>query len=69
MTQHILQDFSPSAVIVAIEQNFLGFTLAYVRTAHGHIQEEPELTWVYTGTPLSYFNGVMRTSSPVTAGW
>jgi GNAT superfamily N-acetyltransferase len=61
VAEHILQDFTPSAIITAIEQNFIGYTSAYVRTSGGQVHEEAELTWLYTGTPLSYYNGVVRT--------
>ena len=62
MAEHILQDFTPSAIIAAIEHNFIGYTSAYVRTFSGQVHEELELTWLYTGTPLSYYNGVIRTA-------
>jgi GNAT superfamily N-acetyltransferase len=58
----MLQDISTQEVIMAIEENFIGFISAYVRTGHGEVYEEPELTWVFTGTPLRFFNGVIRTS-------
>lgn len=60
--EHVLQDFTPSALINAIEQNFIGYTSAYVRAGGGQIHIEPELTWLYTGTPLSYYNGVIHTA-------
>ncbi len=62
MAEHILQDFTPFAVISAIEYNFIGFTSAYVRAFGGNVHEELELTWLSTSTPLSYYNGVIRTS-------
>jgi hypothetical protein len=62
MARQILEDFSASAVITAIEQNFIASTLAYVRTVQGYISEEPQLTWVFTGTPLHYYNGVIHTT-------
>jgi len=62
VTQDVLPDFTPSAVIAAIEQSFISFTTAYVRMGQGHVHEDPEMTWVYAGDPLSYFNGVIRTS-------
>lgn len=61
MVRHVLQDFSPPALIAAIEANFTGYTSAYVRAAGGQVHEEGQLTWLYTGTPLSYYNGVVHT--------
>ncbi len=57
----MLRDLSASAISEAIEQNFRDFTTAYVHTAHGEVHEETDLTWVYSGKRLSYFNGVLRT--------
>ena len=62
MKKHVLQDRRPAAIIAAIEENFIGLTSAYVRTSGGQVHIEPELTWLYTGTPLSYYNGVTRTT-------
>src|SRR5579885_2277396 len=62
MAEQILQDFTPPAIIDAIEQNFIGYTSAYVRASGGQVHEEPELTWLYTGTLLSYYNSVIRTA-------
>ncbi|HWS84402.1 MAG TPA: GNAT family N-acetyltransferase [Ktedonobacteraceae bacterium] len=62
MKNYILQDFSAQKTLEAIEQNFIGFISDYVCTGHGDIYEEPEHTWVFTGTPLKFFNGVIRTS-------
>lgn len=59
--QDILRSFSLRAVIPALEQNFIRCTLAYARTAGKDVHEEPEITWTYTGTHLSYFNGVLQT--------
>jgi GNAT superfamily N-acetyltransferase len=60
--KHILEDFTLSAIIAAIEDNFMGFTSAYVRAFRGQVNVGPELTWLYTGTPLSYYNCVTRTA-------
>jgi GNAT superfamily N-acetyltransferase len=62
VTEQILQDFTPAAIIDAIEQNFIGYTSPYVRASAGQVHEEPELTWLYTGTGLSYYNSVIRTA-------
>lgn len=62
MAKAILQDFTPSAIISAIEQAFIECTAAYVRPVQEQVHEEPELMWVFTGLPLSYYNGVMRTT-------
>ncbi|HEV2356314.1 MAG TPA: GNAT family N-acetyltransferase [bacterium] len=35
--------------------------MAYVRQAGGAVHEDPRLTWVSTGTPLRFYNGVVRT--------
>jgi len=58
----ISHEIPNSFVTAAIEQNFAAFTSAYVRVGHGEVYEESELTWVVTGSPLSYFNGVIRTA-------
>jgi hypothetical protein len=57
----VIEELPASVAIMAIEQNFIAFTSSYVCVGHGQVHEEPELTWVSTGTPLSYFNGVLRT--------
>jgi GNAT superfamily N-acetyltransferase len=62
MKNTMIQDISTQEVIMAIEENFIGFISAYVRTGYGEVYEEPELTWVFTGTPLRFFNGVIRTT-------
>lgn len=58
----ILQDFSREALIAAIEQNYIDFTCVYVRTARKQVHEDAQLTWVTTGTPLLFFNDVLRTT-------
>ncbi len=58
----VIHEIPPSFITAAIEQNFAAFTSAYVRAGHGEVHEEPELTWVATGSPLSYFNGVIHTA-------
>jgi GNAT superfamily N-acetyltransferase len=62
MKSNIVQDMSHQEVIAAIEQNFIGNIRACVQAGQGDVYEEPELTWVFTGTPLKWFNGVIRTS-------
>jgi GNAT superfamily N-acetyltransferase len=59
---YITYDAPVQDLITAIEQNFIGFICAYVRTGHGEVHEEPGQTWVLTGTPLRLFNGVIHTS-------
>lgn len=55
-----LQDFGREALIAAIEQNYIDFTCAYVQSAHKQVHEDAQLTWVMTGTPLEFFNAVLR---------
>ena len=62
MKNNILHTMSDQEVIAAIEQNMIGYISACVRTGREDVYEEPELTWVFTGTPLPFFNGVIRTS-------
>ncbi len=62
-SRKILTDFSPAAIVEAIEQSTVAATSAYVRLGNGEVHEDRELTWVSTGTPLIYFNGVVRTAS------
>ncbi len=66
MANHILHDLTPPAIVAAIEDNFLGYASAYVRTSGGEVHEVPELTYLYTGTPLTYYNGVVRTDITAT---
>ncbi len=62
MKDYITHEVPAQDLIAAIEQNFIGFIRAYVRTGHGEVYEEPGQTWVFTGTPLRLFNGVIHTS-------
>jgi ribosomal protein S18 acetylase RimI-like enzyme len=44
-----------------IEESLAAATVAYVRQGGGEAGEEHGLTWVSTGTPLRFYNGVIRT--------
>lgn len=61
----ILTDFSAEAVTEAIEQGLAEAVRAYVQQAGGTVHDEPQFTWVSTGSPLTFFNGVIRTRLPV----
>ncbi|HEY4032520.1 MAG TPA: GNAT family N-acetyltransferase [Ktedonobacteraceae bacterium] len=62
MKNNSVQNMSQQEIISAIEENFTGFFRACVQIGQGDIYEEPELTWIFTGTPLTLFNGVFHTS-------
>jgi GNAT superfamily N-acetyltransferase len=57
----ILTNFSAEAITEAIEQGLAEAVTAYVQQAGGTVHDEPEYTWVSTGSPLTFFNGVIRT--------
>ena len=62
MKNYVTHEAPVQELIAAIEQNFIGFIRAYVLHGHGEVHEEPGQTWVFTGTPLKFFNGVIHTS-------
>jgi ribosomal protein S18 acetylase RimI-like enzyme len=47
-----------------IERGLVAAAVAYVRQGGGEVHEEPALTWVSTGTPIPFYNGVIRTRLP-----
>lgn len=61
MENRLLADAAPPAIIPAIEESGVAVSSTYVHLGGGNVRDDPELTWVTTGTPLSFFNGVLRT--------
>lgn len=56
-----MRDDSPEAVDDIIERGLAAAAVAYVRQGGGEVHDEPALTWISTGTPLRFYNGVVRT--------
>ena len=58
--REILEDFSPSAVVAALEANILETFPRLGRTLHGHLRESPEAVWYSTGVAFGFYNMVVR---------
>jgi len=56
----ILEDFSPPAVVAALEANVLETFPRLGHTSHGHLQESPEGVWYSTGVAFGFYNMVVR---------
>jgi GNAT superfamily N-acetyltransferase len=56
----ILEDFSPPAVVAALEANILETFPRLGRTLSGHLQDSPEGVWYSTGVAFGFYNMVVR---------
>src|SRR5690242_15535569 len=52
---------APESVDELIERGLAAGLAAYVRQGGGEVHEEPALTWVASGIPARFYNGVVRT--------
>ncbi len=57
----ILQDFSAPALIEAIKANLFEYYEYLGRSPKAELHDSPNLTWLLTGIPHSFLNGVLRT--------
>jgi GNAT superfamily N-acetyltransferase len=57
---YILEDFSPSALIGAIEANQFEFSRDLARSPQVEMHEDPDIVWFVTGRPFPRFNRVLR---------
>ena len=55
----ILENFSPAALIVAIEANAVETCTRLGRTSRGQRQENPEVVWYSTGVASAFYNMVV----------
>lgn len=56
----MLEDFSPSAVVTALESNVLVTFPRMGHTTRGRLQESPEVVWYTTGVACGFYNMVVR---------
>jgi predicted N-acetyltransferase YhbS len=56
----VQRDFSPAALVRAIENNGAGLLMEMGRAGGGEQREEPGLRWTIGGSPIDYHNCVVR---------
>jgi GNAT superfamily N-acetyltransferase len=56
----ILNDFSPEALVPAIEANWYEMWASWLHPPHVILHREPDLTWMQSEIPLRIFNGILR---------
>jgi GNAT superfamily N-acetyltransferase len=60
MSSDILKDFSAPALVMAIKANLFEWYRYIGRSPGAEMHQSPQLTWLLTGIPTSFVNGVLR---------
>ncbi len=60
----IVDDFSPSAIITAMEANIQEASLHFGRGLGAEIHDDPDLLWFFSGLPFHLANGIVRAYFP-----
>ena len=56
----ILNDFSPEALVPAIEANWYEMWTSWLHPPHVILHRDRDLIWVHSDIPLRFFNGILR---------
>ena len=56
----MLENFSPPAIVTALEANVLDTFPCLGHTPRGHLHESPEVVWYTTGVACGFYNMVVR---------